>query len=89
MRHESLTTRERHVMALITDGLLNKQVGASLGISEITVKAHRGRMMKKMGAATLPDLVGMLKQLEAAPARFAFASHEDHRGPQFLGDRGC
>jgi len=58
-RHASLSPREREVMALVVTGRLNKQVAADLGISEITVKAHRGRMMMKMGARSLPHLVGM------------------------------
>jgi FixJ family two-component response regulator len=57
--YESLTPRERDVMRLVVSGLLNKQVGGELGISEITVKAHRGRMMRKMNARSLPDLVTM------------------------------
>src|SRR5262245_15431268 len=57
--YESLTQREREVMMLVTSGLLNKQVGGELGISEITVKAHRGQVMRKMGAASLPALVNM------------------------------
>jgi len=63
-RSESLTRREREVMALVVSGLLNKQVGGELGISEITVKAHRGRMMRKMKADSLPDLVRMNARLE-------------------------
>ena len=55
--YESLTPREREVMALVVSGLLNKQVGGELGISEITVKAHRGQVMRKMNADSLPDLV--------------------------------
>lgn len=55
----SLTRRERQVMALVVSGLLNKQVGGELGISEITVKAHRGQVMQKMKANSLPDLVRM------------------------------
>ena len=58
-RYESLSPREREVMALVVSGLLNKQVGGELGISEITVKAHRGQVMRKMKADSLPDLVTM------------------------------
>jgi FixJ family two-component response regulator len=58
-RHASLSSREREVMALVVAGLLNKQVGFELGISEITVKAHRGMVMRKMEAASLADLVNM------------------------------
>ena len=61
--HASLTPREREVMALVVCGLLNKQVGGELGISEITVKAHRGQVMRKMKADSLPDLVGMAARL--------------------------
>jgi FixJ family two-component response regulator len=64
-RHASLTCRERDVMALIVCGRLNKQAGAELGISEITVKTHRGKMMRKMGARSLPDLVTMAAKLAA------------------------
>jgi len=63
LRHAALSCRERDVMALIVRGRLNKQAGAELGISEITVKAHRGRMMRKMGVRTLPDLVNMAAKL--------------------------
>jgi FixJ family two-component response regulator len=56
-RYRSLSHREREVMSLVAAGLLNKQVGFELGISEITVKAHRGRVMRKMNARSLPDLV--------------------------------
>ncbi len=62
-RYESLTTREREVMALVVRGQLNKQVGGDLGISEVTVKAHRGRMMQKMQASSLPELVNMAARL--------------------------
>ena len=61
--YESLTPREREVMALVVSGLLNKQVGGELGISEITVKAHRGQVMRKMKAESLPDLVTMAARL--------------------------
>ncbi|MFL5761020.1 MAG: response regulator transcription factor [Thermomicrobiales bacterium] len=60
---ESLTPREREVMALVVAGLLNKQVGRELGISEITVKAHRGQVMRKMQADSLPDLVTIAARL--------------------------
>lgn len=62
-RYASLTPRERQVMALIVSGLLNKQVGAELGISEITVKAHRGRVMHKMEAGSFADLVKIAARL--------------------------
>ena len=65
---ESLTPREREVMALVVAGLLNKQVGGELGISEITVKAHRGQAMRKMNAESLPDLVRMAARLGLRPA---------------------
>ena len=61
--YATLTAREREVMALVVSGLLNKQVGGELGISEITVKAHRGQVMRKMKANSLPDLVTMSARL--------------------------
>jgi FixJ family two-component response regulator len=61
--YASLTSREREVMTLVVSGLLNKQVGAELGISEITVKAHRGKMMQKMQAESLADLVNMAARI--------------------------
>jgi FixJ family two-component response regulator len=66
--YTSLTIREREVMALVVSGMLNKQVGGELGISEITVKAHRGKMMRKMKADSLPDLVKMASRLRLTPA---------------------
>jgi FixJ family two-component response regulator len=65
-RYASLSRREQEVMALVVCGLLNKQVGFELGISEITVKAHRGRMMRKMKATSLADLVNMAARLGIA-----------------------
>ncbi|HWK64012.1 MAG TPA: response regulator [Rhizobiaceae bacterium] len=65
-RHASLSRREQEVMALVVSGLLNKQVGFELGISEITVKAHRGQVMRKMGAHSLPELVNMAGRLGLA-----------------------
>ena len=62
-RYASLTPREREVMVLVASGLLNKQVGGELGISEITVKAHRGQVMRKMKADSLPALVNMVARL--------------------------
>ena len=61
--YESLTAREREVMALVVSGLLNKQIGGELGIAEVTVKAHRGQVMRKMKADSLPDLVTMAARL--------------------------
>jgi FixJ family two-component response regulator len=66
--YASLTPRERQVMTLVVTGLLNKQVGGELGISEITVKAHRGKVMQKMKADSLPDLVKMAARLGLAAA---------------------
>jgi len=62
-RLELLTRREREVMALVVRGQLNKQVGGELGISEITVKAHRGQVMRKMRARSLPELVNIATRL--------------------------
>jgi len=64
--YASLTPRERQVMALVVAGLLNKQVGGELGISEITVKAHRGQVMQKMKANSLADLVRMAGKIGSA-----------------------
>jgi FixJ family two-component response regulator len=61
--YAALSPREKGVMALVVSGRLNKQVGGELGISEITVTAHRGKMMKKMKAATFSELVRMADRL--------------------------
>jgi FixJ family two-component response regulator len=66
-RYASLSRRELEVMALVVAGRLNKQAGFELGISEITVKAHRGRVMRKMDAGSLADLVNMASKLRLAP----------------------
>ena len=70
-RYASLTPRERQVMMLVVSGLLNKQVGGELGISEITVKAHRGQVMQKMKADSLAALVRMAAKLHIAQASAA------------------
>jgi FixJ family two-component response regulator len=62
-RFETLTAREREIMALVTTGLMNKQVAAEIGLSLITVKIHRGHIMKKMHARSLADLVRMADAL--------------------------
>jgi FixJ family two-component response regulator len=79
-RHASLSRREREVMALVTSGLLNKQAGAELGISEITVKAHRGRMMRKMHARSLAELVKITGRLGIAAPPVSRPPSE-HRSP--------
>lgn len=64
LRHESLTLREREVMSFVVSGRLNKQIAADLGITEVTVKVHRGRVMRKMRASSLPDLSRMADKLQ-------------------------
>lgn len=70
MHYASLTSREREVMGLVTAGLMNKQIAWQLSLSEITVKIHRGNMMRKMQAKSLAELVRMADALgvRAAPA---------------------
>jgi FixJ family two-component response regulator len=72
-RYASLSRRELQVMALVASGLLNKQAGAELGISEITVKAHRGQVMQKMKAESFADLVRMATRLRSERALFAMS----------------
>ena len=67
--YESLTPREQEVMRLVVAGMLNKQIGLKLGISEITVKAHRGKVMQKMNADSVADLVKVAVRLGLTPAR--------------------
>jgi len=63
-RYDSLTVREKEVLRLVVSGLLNKQIGAELGTSELTIKTHRGHVMQKMGAESLADLVRMSERLK-------------------------
>jgi FixJ family two-component response regulator len=72
-RFETLTPREREVMALVVTGRLNKQIANDLGVSEITVKVHRGQVMRKMRASSLPDLARMADKLKLA--RDAVGTH--------------
>jgi FixJ family two-component response regulator len=74
VRYEQLTPREREVCALVSAGLLNKQVGAELSVTEKTVKEHRGRVMRKMKAESLADLVLMAERLGIRPTDVSFAT---------------
>jgi FixJ family two-component response regulator len=68
-RFDSLTPREREVMALVVTGRLNKQIAGDLGVSEITVKVHRSQVMQKMGTRSLPELARMADKLMLAPGK--------------------
>ena len=68
VRHQTLTAREQTVMALAASGLMNKQIAGEIGLSEITVKIHRGQAMRKMGARSFADLVRMAEVVSASPA---------------------
>jgi len=73
-RYATLSRREREVMGLVIEGLLNKQIAGRLGISEITVKAHRGRVMRKMGVGVLAQLVAIAARLSAVSPPRDFAA---------------
>jgi FixJ family two-component response regulator len=68
-RFATLTSREREIMAHVAKGRLNKQIAGDIGISEITVKVHRGSVMRKMKASSLPDLARMADKLKLSPGR--------------------
>ena len=83
-KYATLSPRELEVMTLVVSGLLNKQVGDDLGISEITVKAHRGSVMRKMEAGSLPDLVNMAARLGIAHPTDGKASHRSRYRSQWM-----
>jgi FixJ family two-component response regulator len=83
-KYVSMSPREVEVMRLVVRGLLNKQVGDDLGISEITVKAHRGNAMRKMDAGSLPDLVNMAARLGIVPSEDGKASHRNRYRSRLL-----
>ena len=78
--YESLTPREQEIMRLVVSGMLNKQIGLKLGISEITVKAHRGKVMQKMKADSLAALVKIAVRLVLAPAKNPWHTTEPQKG---------
>src|ERR1700685_319963 len=69
-RYNTLTPREKEVLILVASGLLNKQIGAELGTSELTIKTHRGRVMQKMGADSLADLVKMAERIDPSTPKY-------------------
>jgi len=87
-RHASLTRRERQVMGLVVSGLLNRQIGGELGISEITVKAHRGRVMLKMNAKSVADLVKMEAKLQPQQRQDMVPVAMERDSPQMVSQRG-
>jgi len=87
-RYASLSRRESEVMALVVSGRLNKRVASELGITEITVKAHRGKVMRKMNAASLADLVRMAATLGIVPDRNGWAPVPGARHPRHT-QRAC